>query len=340
MEKVKIKKKETYIQSSNGCNMLHVVVWEPQCEIRGILQISHGMVEEIDRYDEFARYVAGYGYVVAGNDHLGHGLSVRSPEEYGYINAFAGSRAMVADLHRVTICLKKAYGRVPFFLLGHSMGSFLGRRYIEDYGYTKVEGRRGAERNIDGFICMGTGSRSRAELAVGKLIATIESKRYGDKYRSPLLKKLAFLGYNFGVPKKIIYHEGDTWYMRRRTANDWLNRDTREVDKYNDNPRCGFDYTVKGYQVLFDTIEYCQAPENIERIPMELPILMVAGDRDPNGRMGRDIKKVYEEYLEYVSSDVEMILYEGARHEILLETSKKETFDDIVCWLISHTRYY
>ena len=85
MEKVKIKKKETYIQSSNGCNMLHVVVWEPQCEIRGILQISHGMVEEIDRYDEFARYVAGYGYVVAGNDHLGHGLSVRSPEEYGYI---------------------------------------------------------------------------------------------------------------------------------------------------------------------------------------------------------------------------------------------------------------
>lgn len=116
----KVKKKETFIPSSNGKDKLHVIVWEPQGEVRAILQISHGMIELIDRYDEFARYLAAKGFVVAGNDHLGHGLTAANMDELGYMNAYDASKAIVADLHRVTRSLKKAYKGVPFFLMGHS----------------------------------------------------------------------------------------------------------------------------------------------------------------------------------------------------------------------------
>ena len=131
----KVKKKETFIPSSNGKDKLHVIVWEPQGEVRAILQISHGMIELIDRYDEFARYLAAKGFVVAGNDHLGHGLTAANMDELGYMNAYDASKAIVADLHRVTRSLKKAYKGVPFFLMGHSMGSFMARRYMSDYGW-------------------------------------------------------------------------------------------------------------------------------------------------------------------------------------------------------------
>lgn len=155
----KVKKKETFIPSSNGKDKLHVIVWEPQGEIRAILQISHGMIELIDRYDEFARYLAAKGFVVAGNDHLGHGLTAANMDELGYMNAYDASKAIVADLHRVTRSLKKAYKGVPFFLMGHSMGSFMARRYMSDYGWDpKYPSPYTEGSSVDGFICMGTGS--------------------------------------------------------------------------------------------------------------------------------------------------------------------------------------
>ena len=73
--KQNVKKKETYIPSSNGRDKLHVIVWIPQGEIKAVLQISHGMIEDMERYDHFARFMAARGILVCGNDHLGHGLT-------------------------------------------------------------------------------------------------------------------------------------------------------------------------------------------------------------------------------------------------------------------------
>ncbi len=330
---IKVKRKETGILSSNGKNKLHVVVWEPQCEIKAVLQISHGMIELIDRYDKFARYLASYGIVVAGNDHLGHGKTAQNAEELGYMNAYDGSSAIVSDLHRVTVCLKKAYPDVPFFLLGHSMGSFLARRYLSEYGFDrKRPSAFTPNASIDGFICMGTGSQPDFVLLIARLVTWIEKEIKGERYRSRLLTFLAFSGYNLGIPPFIIQNG----VKRYRTTKDWISRDTRQVDAYLANPYCQFIFTVKGFETLFNTIRFIQKEENLDRIPKELPVLFTSGEKDPVGHYGKDVRKLYELYRKRISADVSCYLYEGARHEVLNELEYERTFADIRDWLLAH----
>ncbi len=332
MEKLyKVKKKETYIPSSNGKDRLHVVVWEPQGKIKAVLQISHGMIELIERYDRFANYLAERGILVAGNDHLGHGLTAANRDELGYMNAYDGSKAIVCDLHRVTICLKKAYKGVPFFLMGHSMGSFMARRYMSDFGFDKKRPSKFTPHSsIDGFICMGSGSIPEPLLRVGKLVVAVEKKHRGDRYRSPLVNVMAFGTYNLGIPKET-KKDG---VVRSRTTKDWLTRDTDMVDAYLNNPFCQFSFTVKGYETLFQTLSYIQKPENIAKIPKNIPVLFVAGDMDPVGHYGKDVRKLYKLYAEYISNDVNCYLYNGARHEILNELEYQKTQKDIYEWMI------
>lgn len=330
---IKVKRKETKILSSNGKNKLHVVVWEPQCEIKAVLQISHGMIELIDRYDRFARYLASYGIVVAGNDHLGHGKTALNKEELGYMNAYDGSRTIVSDLHRVTVCLKKAYPNVPFYLMGHSMGSFMARRYLTEYGFDK---RRPSAytpgASLDGFICMGTGSQPKPLLMVAKTVAAAEKYLKGERHRSNLLAFLSFSTYIFGIPPFTIQNGMKRW----RTEKDWLSRDTRQVDAYIANPYCQFIFTVKGFETLFNTIAFIQKDENIDRIPNNIPVLFTSGEKDPVGHYGKDIRRLYQLYRSRISTDVSCYLYEGARHEVLNELEYEKTFADIKDWLLDH----
>jgi alpha-beta hydrolase superfamily lysophospholipase len=327
---VKVRKRETYISSSNGRDRLHVVVWEPAGEKKAVLQISHGMVEYIERYDDFARYMASHGIVVAGNDHLGHGKTARNSDELGYMAAYDASRTMVSDLHRVTVCLKRAYEGLPFFLLGHSMGSFLARRYMTEYGYdSRYPSENIRKSSIDGFICLGTGSQPGAALKTANLVYRLERAIRGEKYRSKLMMLLAFGTYQIGIPA-VTRVDGK---LRRKSTKDWLSRDTKKVDTYMANPFCSFSFTLKGYKTLFDTIDFIQKENNIARIPKKLPVLFVSGNRDPVGHHGKDVRKLYRKYLSDVSNDVTCILYRGARHEVLHEIEYQKAYDDILKWI-------
>lgn len=329
--KTVIKKKVTKVPSSNGRDKLHVVVWEPQCEIKAVLQISHGMIEHIERYDAFARYIAARGIVVAGNDHLGHGRTAKNNAELGYMHAYDAGKAMVSDLHRVTVCLKKAYPGVPFFLLGHSMGSFLSRRYLAEYGndcrYPSVNQ---PNSSLNGVILLGTGYQSPAAIKTAKAVAKIVGCVKGERYRSRLIKLLAFGAYLKGIPKYTIV-DGN---KRARTENDWISRDCREVDRYRKDPFCTYDFTVKGYKTLFQTLDFIEQPENVEVIPKELPVLFIAGTKDPVGHNGRDIRKLHKLYRESVSHDVTSILVKGARHEVLHEYDYMDIFEEILGWIL------
>ena len=125
---------------------LHAFRCVPDGEVKAILQLSHGMVEFIDRYKPLAEYLAGRGILVTGHDHLGHGGSIRTRDDYGYFAEPDGNRAVLADLHAMTVRTKELYPGVPYFLLGHSMGSFYARQYLCEYGH-----------ELDGAIIMGTG---------------------------------------------------------------------------------------------------------------------------------------------------------------------------------------
>ena len=179
---------------------LHAFRCVPEGEVKAVLQLSHGMVEFIDRYKPLAEYLAGRGILVTGHDHLGHGGSIRTKADYGYFAEPDGNRAVLADLHAMTVRTKELYPGVPYFLLGHSMGSFYARQYLCEYGH-----------ELDGAIIMGTGFQPKALVQFAKTLCRVLAVFHGWQYRSKFVANMSFMGYNKGL-------EG-------RTTHDWLNRD-------------------------------------------------------------------------------------------------------------------
>lgn len=303
--------KELYLPSTDQKNKLHVVIWEPETEPKAILQISHGMVEYVERFAGFAGWLNRQGILVIGNDHLGHGKTASCDEDLGYIGA-EKSKTIVDDLHSVTVNAKMKYGKIPYFLFGHSMGSFMARRYLMTYG-----------DELDGAILSGTGYTPTSVLNVVGFVAGWLKMIHGERYRSPFLKKLSFTGYLDHIENP-------------RTPNDWLTHDEAIVDKYNADKFCTYTFTINGYQTLFGTLRYIQKPKNVEKIPKDVPILLISGKEDPVGSYGEGVKKVYESYQAAGIKDVSMHLYEGKWHELTNEIGKEEVFEDVKEWMFKH----
>jgi alpha-beta hydrolase superfamily lysophospholipase len=308
-------RKDFTIPSKDGVHRLHVILWEPEDKrgIKGVVQISHGMIEMIERYEAFAKYLNKNGYVVIGNDHLGHGLTAGNKSDLGYFCPDNISATVVSDLHRVTKYAKKIYKGKPYFLLGHSMGSFMARRYIMTYPY-----------EVDGVVICGTGNQNSLRIITGKIVAAIDKFIAGDRYRTRFIKFNSFLGYQSRIKNP-------------RTKNDWLTRDEKIVDWYNNEKFCTFDFTINGYRGLFDVLSFIQKAKNIKRISKELPILLVSGSEDPVGKYGRDVKKIYRQYKKAGINDITLKLYKDDRHEILNELDKLDVYADILRWIDERT---
>lgn len=306
-----MKRRDFRIPSKDGVHRLHVVLWEPEAEVRAVVQISHGMTEMIDRYEDFALFLNRHGYAVIGNDHLGHGLTAGNDADLGYFCPRNMSATVVADLHRVTKFARKKYRNKPYFLLGHSMGSFMARRYLMTYGM-----------DLDGAVICGTGSQSPLVLAAGMVVADAMRLVLGDRFRSRLLEQSAFGGYQKRIPNP-------------RTGSDWLTRDTGIVDFYRSSKYCTFRFTVNGYRTLFEVLSFIQKRQNVDRIPGELPLFFIAGGQDPVGGYGRDVRKIAAGYEKAGIGDVSLKIYEEDRHEILNELDRDQVYRDVVSWLDS-----
>ena len=287
---------------------LHAFRCIPEGEVRAIVQLSHGMVEFIDRYKPLAEYLAGRGILVTGHDHLGHGGSIRTKEDYGYFAEPDGNRAVLDDLHAMTTLTKQLYPGVPYFLLGHSMGSFYARQYLCEYG-----------AELDGAIIMGTGYQPKALVTLARTVCRVLAVFFGWKHRSSLVKNLSFLGYNKGL-------EG-------RTPHDWLNRDQAEVDKYRADERCMFTFTLNAYYSMFTGILRLYDTDFLNRMPKDLPLLFLAGDADPVGEQSKGVQRAIDSLKAVGVQNITQKFYPGARHELLVETNKLEVFADIGDWL-------
>lgn len=298
--------------SKEGKIQIHGVRWIPEDgKIRGILQITHGMVEYIERYDGFARYLNERGYLVTGHDHLGHGKSVTDSSRWGYFGDH-GSDILVGDMHTHRMLTREKYPGVPYFMLGHSMGSFLLRRYLYLHG-----------DKLQGAVVMGTGAQPDAAVKSGKLLCSLIARFKGWDYRSNLIQKMAFSG-------------NDKRFAGEGLKNSWLTRDTEIVKRYNATPECSFQFTLNGFYALFDTIWNINRPEHMNQMPRKLPMLFVSGAEDPVGGFGAGVKKAYGIYQALGMEDLTCKLYEKDRHEILNELDKEQVYEDIFCWLDSH----
>ena len=287
---------------------LHAFRCIPEGEVRAIVQLSHGMVEFIDRYKPLAEDLAGRGILVTGHDHLGHGGSIRTKDDYGYFAQPDGNRAVLDDLHAMTTLTKQLYPGVPYFLLGHSMGSFYARQYLCEYG-----------AELDGAILMGTGYQPKALVTLARTVCRVLAVFFGWHHRSRLVRDLSFLGYNKGL-------EG-------RTPHDWLNRDPAEVDKYRADERCMFTFTLNAYYSMFTGILRLYDPDFLNRMPKDLPLLFLAGDADPVGEQSKGVQRAIDSLKAVGVQNITQKFYPGARHELLVELNRQEVFADIGNWL-------
>lgn len=303
---------DIYFPSHDGKTKIHACVWKPQGEIKGVVQIIHGMCEYAARYNEFAEFLTNNGFLVVADDHLGHGQSVVDKEHLGYFNDARSTDTVIADIRSLHVAVKKQTEGLPYFILGHSMGSFFCRKYISLYG-----------EEFNGAVIMGSGFKSRVTLETALAFVKINALFHGWKNRSKFIKKLAFGSYN----KK---------FKPARTANDWLSVDTENVDKYNDDELCNFSFTNNGYAVLFGIIKEACSMETIRNVDRDLPVFFVAGADDPVGDYGKGVKKAKGKFYQAGVKNVTLKLYDGARHEILNDTCKQQVMEDLLQFFTAH----
>lgn len=292
--------------SANGVDRIVYYVYRPDGEPKGIVQISHGMCEFMERYEPFIEYLTGHGYLVCGNDHLGHGRS--AGRALGYFADRRGYAYLPRDLYQLTLVMREAYPSLPYFLLGHSMGSFIAREYLYHHGSL-----------LAGAVISGTSGRQYAYPA-GILISRLIALLKGKTYRSVLLDRLAFGQYN----KRLGGKYGDSY---------WLTRDQAEVDAYRNNPLCNFLFTAEGMNTLFHLVGRCNRASRFKKLHRELPVLLISGDMDPVGQYGKGPKQVARRMKAAGLSDVTLRLYPDGRHECLNEQNKREVWAEILAWL-------
>ena len=304
---------DIFYPSHDGKTTIHACIWRPEGEIKGVVQIIHGMCEYAERYSPFAEFLNSQGYLVCAEDHLGHGKSVLSEKELGYFNAQRSTKIVLDDIRALHLAIKKQTEGKPYFILGHSMGSFFCRKYISLYG-----------NEFNGAIIMGTGFKDAFTLNFALAVVRINSLFCGWHHRSKLIKKLAFGSYNKRCKPA-------------RTDNDWLSKEEGNVTAYEADPLCGFPFTNNGYNILFNIIKEACSHKTIEAVPKNLPVFFVAGAEDPVGSYGKGVKKTKKKFDEAEIKDVSIKLYEGARHEILNDFCKIEVQGDILEFMQKHS---
>ena len=302
------------IPSTRPGAQLNVLVCLPEGRPRAVLQMTHGMVEYIGRYEELARFLAGQGIAAVGHDHLGHGGTAATKEDYGYFGRPDGNRLLLDDIFAVTRWAKAlpALAGLPWFLLGHSMGSFYARQYLCEHG-----------GELSGAILMGTGWQPRAAALAGRALCHLLAAFKGWHYRSKLVDGMAFGSYNRS-------------FAPARTSKDWLNRDGREVDRYLADERCSFRFTLNGYDSLFTGLDRLCDRRLLAQAPKVLPVLFLSGADDPVGSRGKGVERAAQSLRDAGVRHIAVKLYPAARHELLLELNRQEVFADIQAFMEQH----
>lgn len=304
-------RKDISFESAWSGVKIRVRVTEPEDaeDIRGVLQIVHGMAEHSGLYGDFSCYMAERGFAVAVSDQLGHGRSVSCGGAYGYFGE-NGPDNLLRDQKKLTTILRQEYPGLPLILLGHSMGSFVTRAYLARWG-----------TGLSAAVILGTGEPGALTLRSEQLLAEQIVRKKGPKGHDPLFAKLSTQRFNKA-------------FAPNRTPNDWLSRDDKEVDRYTADPLCGFDLTVSGYRDVLLLQGEISGRKWAEKVP-DLPILVLSGDKDPVGENGKAVERVVK-VLQDTGHHVCWKLYPEARHVVLCETNREEVYGDILQFIEDH----
>ena len=289
------------IKSSSDNLELELAYIEPKEEIKGVVQISHGMSEHKERYYDFMEYLKNQGYVVVINDHRGHGSSVKNKEDLGYFYT-EDINYIINDLYDVTKYIKNKYKDKKIYLFSHSMGTLVARGYIQKY-----------DNEIVKLVLCGPPTKNELTKFAIKL-SQVSKYINKDNKPSKLLNKLTFGSYNRG----------------NTINNEWLSKSIDNVNNYNEDKLCGFIFTGNGFINLYKLMDNAFCKENYKMQNKSLPIFVIAGSEDP---VIQDEKKFLElvDFLKELGyKDVTSKLYKDLKHEILNEEEKNIIYKDVL----------
>ena len=297
--------------SADGKSTIQAREWLPEGSPRGVVQIIHGISEHMGRYDHVARFLNENGFLVCGEDHLGHGRTV-SDGRYGYFAARGGWDFVVRDIRRLREIEGEKYPGIPYFLMGHSMGSFLARTYLIRWPGT-----------VDGAVLSGTGQEAAPLVAFGRGASNLLCALCGPEHVSGLIYRLSLGSYS-----RPFRRDGGT--------GSWLSQDPEMVESNRRDPLCSFRPTVSMFRDMMAGLEFIGSGSNLAKMDPETPIYFFSGDRDPVGSMGKGVRKVEEMFRRAGCRDVTVKLYPGGRHEMLNEINRSEVLEDLLAWLEKH----
>nr|WP_192597454.1 alpha/beta hydrolase [Sporosarcina limicola] len=281
----------------------------PDVEPIGHIHLLHGMSEHIGRYEAFAQYLVLKGYIVSGHDHRGHGETAELNGLKGHFADKLGFDRVVQDVYEVISYVRAHHPSPQFVLFGHSMGSFVARRYVQLHG-----------EEVDLAIFSGTGGDPGASRIAGQVAAYLLGKKNGFNQPDHFLNKLVFGGFNKSV-------------QNPKTPFDWLSTKTEAVEKYINDPACGIVPTTRFFADLFEGLGKIHSQEEINKIPKNLPILLFSGSEDPVGDNGKGVWNVAKHYDRAGIVDVTVKLFEGGRHEMLHEKNSRYVFETVTDWI-------
>lgn len=290
--------------------------WQPDAEeeIKGVIQLHHGLAEHSLRYDRFGSILAENGYVLNAYDMRGHGRSAEVADKngtgmFGKLADKKGFDRVVADLKAVTDNLKNDFPGKKTILMGHSFGSFVAQGFIEEHG-----------KDIDACILCGTAGPRPALITVGSIAAHVITFFTGKNKCLTIMDKLSFGSYNARVENP-------------KTPFDWLSKNELNVEMYKMDNWCGFPLTNSFFCSMTEGLSKIHKAKNINKIPNTLPVFFIWGSDDPVGSYGETIRKLIDIYKAKGMEKIDQKEYPGDRHEILNEDNKEEVEKDIIDWI-------
>jgi len=301
--------REFFYLSSDGRTNIHAVQWQDEQPPRAVVQIVHGICEYVERYDRFAHWLAERGFVVVGNDHLGHGESWQEPEREGLFSETDGWNKVVQDVEALRARTAAAYPGLPYFVLGHSMGSFVARTHLIQY-----------PGSFTGALISGTAQQPDLLLKAGRALCTLLAVIKGSDHRSDFVKGMLFGPYNKA-------------FRPNRTDCDWVCSDTEVVDAYCQDPGCQFLPTVSMYRDMLGGLLFIGDRENLTLMDKSTPAFFFAGALDPVGEQGKGVERAYQGFVQTGCTDVQCKLYPNGRHEVLNEVFKEQVWQDVLDWM-------
>ncbi|MBC3301799.1 alpha/beta hydrolase [Pseudomonas sp. SWRI18] len=297
----------TFWLTANDRSRLYVNQWMPDGPAKAVLMLSHGMAEHSGRYARLAAALCAAGYGLYALDQRGHGRTA----DGGTLGLYAekdGWNKVVGDLASLNQHIGQQQPGLPIFLLGHSMGSYIAQAYLLHHS-----------ASLNGAILSGSNFQPVALYRAARVIARAERLRQGLRGRSALIEFLSFGSFNKA-------------FKPNRTAFDWLSRDPVEVDRYINDPLCGFRCTNQLWVDLLGGLQQISKASNLAQIDPGLPILVMGGECDPVSE-GKRLNSLAHALREAGCQHLQLTVYPQARHEVFNETNRDQVTADVLMWL-------